>query len=54
MLRLVVIFGFFDRSRGVGIGDVKWNVFRFCSGSGHFVAATFASSASGDDDVERG
>jgi len=33
---------------------VKWNVFRFCSGSGHFVAATFASSASGDDDVERG
>jgi len=33
---------------------VKWNVFRFCGGSGRFVAATFASSASGDDDVERG
>jgi len=33
---------------------VKWSIFRFCSGSGRFVAAAFASSASGDDDIERG
>ena len=33
---------------------MKWNVFCFCGGNGCFVAATLASSASGDDDVEGG
>jgi len=33
---------------------VKWNVFYFCGGSGCLMAAAFASSASRDDDVERG
>ena len=33
---------------------MKWSIFHFCSGSGRFVAAAFASSASGDDDIERG
>jgi len=33
---------------------VKWNVFRFCGGNGCLIAATLASSASGDDNVERG
>ena len=51
MFGLVVVFCFFDGSRGVGVGDVKWNVFRFCGGNGCFIAATFASSASGDDMV---
>jgi len=32
---------------------VKWNVFRFLGGNGCFVAATLASSASGDDVVCR-
>jgi len=54
LLGLVVVFDFFDGGRGVGVGDVKWNVFRFCGGSGCFVAAALASSASGDDNVERG
>jgi len=54
LLGLVVVFNFFDGSRGVGVGDVKWNVFRFFSGSGCFIAAASASSTSGDDDVERG
>ena len=48
---LVVIFRFFDGSRGVGIGDMKWDVFRFCGGNGRFIAATLASSASRDDMV---
>jgi len=30
---------------------VKWNVFRLCRGNGCFVAATFASSANGDNVV---
>jgi len=30
---------------------VKWNVFRFCSGNGRLIAATFASSASRDNVV---
>jgi len=51
LLRLVVVLCFFDGSEGVGVGDVKWNVFRFI---GCFVAATLASSASGNDDVEGG
>ena len=50
---LVVVFGFFDRGKGIGIGDVKWNVFRFLNGNGCSFAATLASSANGDD-VERG
>jgi len=33
---------------------VKWNVFRSLGGKGCFIAATSASSVSGDDDVERG
>jgi len=48
---LIVVFCFFDGSEGVGVGDVKWNVFRFV---GCLVAATLASSASGDDDIEGG
>jgi len=48
---LVIIFGFFDGGNEVGVGDVKWNIFRFV---GCLVAATFASSASGDDDVKGG
>jgi len=51
LFRPIVIFGFFDRGKGVRVGDVKWNVFRFLGGSGCFIAATFASSASGDDVV---
>ena len=30
--------------REVGIGDMKWNIFRFLGGNGCLVAATFASS----------
>jgi len=51
LLGLVVIFCFFNGSRGVGVGDVKWNVFRFV---GCFITAASASSTSGDDKVERG
>ena len=51
---LVVVFCFFDGSRGVGVGDMKWNTFRFLGGNGCFVAATLASSASRDDDIEGG
>jgi len=54
LLGLIVIFCFFDGSEGVGVGDMKWNVFHFFGGNGCLIAATFASSASGDDDVERG
>jgi len=54
LLGLIVVFGFFDRGEGVGIGDVKWNVFRFLGVNGYFIAAAFASSTSGDDDVKRG
>jgi len=54
LLGLVVVFDFFDGGKGVGIGDVKWNVFRFFGGNGCFIAAASASSTSGDDDVERG
>jgi len=46
LLGLVIVFCFFDGSRGVGVGDVKWNVFCF---TGCFVSATLASSANGDD-----
>jgi len=53
LLRLIVVFCFFGGSNGVGVGDMKWNVFRFLGGRGCFVAATLASSANGDD-VERG
>jgi len=48
---LVVVLCFFW-GEGVGVGDVKWNVFCFLGGNGCFVAATLASSASGDDNVE--
>ena len=51
---LVIVFCFFDGSKGVGVGDVKWNVFRFLRGNGCFIAAASASSTSGDDDVEGG
>jgi len=54
LLGLVVVFDFFDGGRGVGVGDVKWNVFRFFGGNGCFIAAASASSTSGDDDVEGG
>ena len=53
LFRLVVVFDFFCGGNGVGIGDVKWNVFRFLGGIGCFVAATLASSASRDDVVCR-
>jgi len=46
LLGLVVVFCFFDGSRRVGVGDVKWDVFCF---TGCFVSATLASSANGDD-----
>jgi len=49
LVGLVIIFCFFNGSRGVGVGDVKWNVFRFRRGNGCFVAAALASSASRDD-----
>ena len=48
MLGLVVVFCFFDGSDGVGVGDIKWNVFRFLGS-----VATVASIANGDD-VEGG
>ena len=51
MLRLVVVFGFFNGSKGVGIGDVKWNVFCFLRVNHCFVAAASARSASRDDVV---
>ena len=53
LLGLVVVFDFFDGGRGVGIGDVKWNVFRFLGGSSCFVAATAAKTFKGHG-VERG
>jgi len=49
----LVIFGVVCRGEGIGVGDVKWNIFRFLRGNGCFVAATFASSAKGGV-VERG
>jgi len=49
----LTVFCFFDGCDGVGVGDVKWKIFRFRRGSSCFVAATFASSANGDD-VEGG
>jgi len=51
LFRLIVAFCFFDGSEGVGVGDVKWNVFRFI---GCLVAAAPTSSTSGDDDVKGG
>jgi len=45
---LVVIFDFFCGGEGVGIGDVKWNVFHFLGGRCCFVAATVASSINQD------
>jgi len=50
---LVVVFDFFDGGKGVGVGDVKWNVFCFFGGNGCLIVAASASSTSGDDDVER-
>ena len=51
----LTVFGVVCRSggKGVGIGDVKWNSFRFLGGSGCLIAATLASSAKGGV-VERG
>ena len=54
LLGLVIVFCFFGGSEGIGVGDVKWNVFHFLGGSGCFVAAALASNASGDDDIKRG
>ena len=51
LLRLVVVFCFFCGSRGVGIGDVEWGLFWFLGGNCCFIAATFASSTSGDNMV---
>jgi len=49
----LVIFGFFCGAKGVGVGDMKWNVFRFLGGNGCFVAAAVARIVNGDD-VKRG
>ena len=49
----LAIFGVVCRGKGVGIGDVKWNIFRFLGGNGCLVAATLASSTKGGV-VERG
>jgi len=46
---LVVILCFFDRSRGVRIGDIEWGLFWSLRGSCCFVAATVASSANRDN-----
>jgi len=46
---LVVIFDFFCGDNGVGVGDVKWNVFRFLGGSGCFATAAVTSSINWDD-----
>ena len=51
---LIVVPCFFSGSEGVRVGDVKWRVFCFCGGNSCFIAATFASSASRDDDVKGG
>jgi len=40
----LIVLGFFNRSGGVWVGDVEWNVFRFLGS-----AATAASSANGDN-----
>ena len=53
MLGLVVVFDFFDRGRGVGIGDMEWNRFLFLGGSDCSIAAIVASIISWDD-VEGG
>jgi len=39
----LIVFNFFNGSKGVWVGDVEWNVFRFLGS-----AATVASSANGD------
>jgi len=49
----LTVFGIFCGGKGVGVGDVKWSIFRFFGGNGCFVAATFASSAKGGV-IERG
>jgi len=48
---LAVVFCFFCGSRGVGVGNVKWSIFCFFRGNDCFIAATLASSTSGDDMV---
>jgi len=53
LFRLVVILCFFYRDKGVRVGDVEWDVFRFFRGKCCFVAATLASSANRDDVVDR-
>jgi len=45
----LIVFSFFDGGKGVRIGDVKWNVFLFLSGSGCFATAAVASSINRDD-----
>jgi len=49
----LAIFGVVCRGEGVGVGDVKWNIFHFLGGNGCLVAATLTSSAKGGV-VERG
>jgi len=49
----LAIFGVVCRGEGVGIGDVKWSIFRFLGGNSCLVAATLASSVKGGV-VERG
>jgi len=44
----LIIFGFFCRGEGVGVGDVEWNNFRFLGGSGCLVAAAAAKTCKGD------
>jgi len=51
LLGLVIVF---DGGKGVGIGDMKWNIFCFFGVNGCFIAAASASSTSGGNDVERG
>jgi len=49
----LAVFGIVCRGEGIGVGDMKWNIFRFLGGSGCLVAATLASSAKGGV-IERG
>ena len=53
LLGPVIIFCSFCGSRGVGVGDVEWNVFRFLRGRCCFIAATLASNVSGNDVIGR-
>ena len=53
LLGLVVISCLFCRIRGVGVGDMEWDLFWFLRDSCCFVAATLTSSANRDEVVGR-